>query len=123
MLFRVSVSYPISSSVCHPSKKKQVSYYRPTGRLDPHPAALAYGALELAALEYRARRGEIILLYTDETILWRFALLRAGWWRTAQRARIPTRPLRQSQINREEAHKRQAWVRYRSWRGAFEQRG
>ena len=55
------------------------------------------------------------MLYTDETILWRFALLRAGWWRTAQRARIPTRPLRQRQINREEAHKRQAWVRYRSW--------
>jgi DDE superfamily endonuclease len=55
------------------------------------------------------------LLYADETILWRFALLRAGWWRTAQRARIPTRPLSQSQINREEALKRQAWVRYRSW--------
>ena len=55
------------------------------------------------------------MLYTDETILWRFALLRTGWWRTAQRARIPTRPLSQSQINREEAHKRQAWVRYRSW--------
>ena len=55
------------------------------------------------------------MLYTDETILWRFALLRAGWWRTAQRARIPTRPLSQSQINREEAHKRQAWLRYRSW--------
>ena len=55
------------------------------------------------------------MLYTDETSLWRFALLRAGWWRTAQRTRIPTRPLRQSQINREEAHKRQAWVRYRSW--------
>jgi hypothetical protein len=60
-------------------KKKQVSYYRPTGRLDPNPADLAYGALELAALEYQARRGEIILLYEDETILWRFALPRAGW--------------------------------------------
>jgi DDE superfamily endonuclease len=55
------------------------------------------------------------LLYTDETILWRFALLRAGWWRTAQRARLPTRPLSQSQINREEALKRQAWRGYRSW--------
>jgi hypothetical protein len=61
-------------------KKKKVSYYRPTGRLDPAPADLAYGALELAALEYQARRGEIILLYEDETILWRFAMLRAGWW-------------------------------------------
>ena len=43
-------------------KKKEVSYYRPTGRLDPHPADLAYGSLALAALEYRARRDEIILL-------------------------------------------------------------
>lgn len=55
------------------------------------------------------------MLYEDETILWRFALLRAGWWRTAQRARLPTRPLSQSQINREEARKRQAWRGYRSW--------
>jgi transposase len=36
-------------------------------------------------LEYRARQGEIILLYEDETILWRFALPRLGWWRRAQR--------------------------------------
>src|SRR5207245_11809886 len=96
-------------------KKKDVSYYRPTGRLDPSPAALAYASLELAALEYRARRGEIILLYEDETILWRFALPRAGWWRKAQRARLPTRPLSQSQIKRDESLKRQAWLQYRSW--------
>src|SRR5207253_8690894 len=95
--------------------KKHVSYYRPTGRLDPAPADLAYGSLALAALEYQARRGEIILLYEDETILWRFALPRAGWWRTAQRARLPIRPLSQSQIKREESLKRQAWVRSRSW--------
>jgi hypothetical protein len=95
-------------------KKKQVSYYRPTGRLDPAPADLAYGSLALAALEYQARRGEIIVLYADETILWRFALPRTGWWRTAQRARLPIRPLSQSQIKREEALKRQAWVQYRS---------
>jgi len=96
-------------------KKTPISYYRPTGRLEPHPADLAYGALELAALEYQARCGEIILLYVDETILWRFALPRAGWWRTAQRARLPLRPLSQSQLNREEARKRQAWRGYRSW--------
>src|SRR5438270_12466371 len=82
-------------------EKKDVSYYRPTGRLDPAPAALAYGFLALAALEYQARRGEIIVLYEDETILWRFALPRAGWWRTAQRARLLTRPLSPSQIKRE----------------------
>jgi len=49
------------------------------------------------------------LLYEDETILWRFALPRAGWWRKAQRARLPTRPLSQSQI------KRPAWLQYRAW--------
>ena len=36
--------------------KKRTCYYRPTGRLDPAPADLAYGSLELAALEYQARR-------------------------------------------------------------------
>jgi hypothetical protein len=92
-----------------------LTYCRPTGRLDPNPADLAYASIELAALEYQARRGEIILLYEDETILWRFALPRAGWWRKAQRARLPTRPLTPSQLKREEALKRQAWVRYRSW--------
>src|SRR5205807_4400581 len=96
-------------------KKNALTYCRPTGRLDPNPADLAYASLELAALEYRARRGEIILLYEDETILWRFALPRLGWWRRAQRFRLPTRPLSQSQIKREEHLKRQAWVRYRSW--------
>jgi transposase len=55
------------------------------------------------------------LLYTDETVLWRFALPRAGWWRTAQRARLPIRPLSPSQIKRDEALKRQAWRGYRSW--------
>jgi hypothetical protein len=96
-------------------KKKDLSYYRPTGRLDPAPADLAYGSLELAALAYQARRGEIILRYEDETILWRFALPRAGWWRKAQRARLPIRPLSQSQIKREESLKRQAWGHHRSW--------
>jgi len=55
------------------------------------------------------------VLYEDETILWRFALPRAGWWRTAPRARLLTRPLSHSQINREESLKRPAWVRSRSW--------
>ena len=55
------------------------------------------------------------MLYEDETILWRFALPRLGWWRRAQRYRLPTRPLSQSQIRREESLKRQTWVRYRSW--------
>src|ERR1700739_1538075 len=96
-------------------KKNPLSYCRPTGQLDPTPADLAYGSLELAALEYRARRGEIILLYESETIVWRFALPRLGWWRRAQRYRLPTRPLSQGQITQEERHKRQTWLQYRSW--------
>src|SRR3989441_1050975 len=96
-------------------KKKAVSSSRPTGRLAPAPAELAWASLELAALEYQARQGEIILLYEDETVLWRFALPRAGWWRKAQRARLPTRPLSHSQLKRHDSLKRQAWVRYRSW--------
>ena len=56
------------------------------------------------------------MLYADETILWRFALPRAGWWHgKGQRYRLPTRPLSPSQIKREEALKRQAWGCYRSW--------
>jgi hypothetical protein len=55
------------------------------------------------------------VLYEDETILWRFALPRAGWWRKTPRARLPLRPLSQGQIKREESLKRQAWGRYRSW--------
>src|SRR5207244_8703102 len=96
-------------------KIQDVTSSRPTVRLAPAPAELASGSLALAALEYRARQGEIILLYEDETILWRFALPRAGWWHKAQRARLPTRPLSPSQIKRDEGLKRQAWVQKRSW--------
>jgi len=88
---------------------------RPTGRRDPTPADLAYGALDLAARADQARRGESIGLYADATILWRCALPRAGWWRTAQRARLPRRPLRQRQITREASLTRQAWLPYRPW--------
>jgi hypothetical protein len=95
-------------------KKREAPIALPVASI-PTPADLAYGALELAAREYQARRGESSLLSEDETILWRFALLRAGWWRTAQRARVPPRPLSQSQINREEALKRRAWGQYRAW--------
>jgi hypothetical protein len=102
------------SCVCYP-RKKDVSYSRPTGRLAPAPAALAWASLARAACEYRARRGEIMLLYEEETIGWRFALPRAGWWRTAQRARLPRRPLSQSHSQRAESLTRQAWWQSRSW--------
>jgi hypothetical protein len=92
-----------------------LSYCRPTGRLDPNPADLAYGRLELEALEYGARQDEIILLYQDETVLWRFALPRCGWWRRRQRYRLPMCPLNQGQINAQERLKRQAWYQHRSW--------
>jgi DDE superfamily endonuclease len=96
-------------------KKKDRSSYRPTGRLEPAPAARASGSLALAALEYRARRGESIVLDEDETRLGRFALPRAGWWRTAQRARLRTRPRSPSQIKRDEGLKRHPWWQYRAW--------
>jgi transposase len=38
-----------------------------------------------------------------------------GWWRRAQRYRLPTRPLSHTQIKRDEALKRQAWLQYRAW--------
>jgi hypothetical protein len=66
-------------------------------------------------LEYWARQGEIVLLYQDETVLWRFALPRRGWWRRSQRYRLPTRPLSQAHINAQERLKRQSWQQYRSW--------
>jgi len=76
---------------------------------------LAYGRLELTALDYWARQGEIILLYQEETVLWRFALPRRGWWRRHPRYRLPIRPLSQGQINAQERLKRQTWKQYRSW--------
>ena len=96
-------------------EKKKGSSYRPTGRLAPTPAALASGSLALAALESQARRGAILVLYADETILWRFALPRASGWRTAQRVRLPIRPLSQSQSTRAASRQRQAWGQPRSW--------
>jgi transposase len=55
------------------------------------------------------------LLYADETIVWRFALLHRGWARRTQRYRRPTRPLSPSHIKREEALKRQGWTQHRAW--------
>jgi DDE superfamily endonuclease len=55
------------------------------------------------------------LLYEDETILWRFALPRLGWWRRAQRYRLPTRPLSQGQIKQQERCQRQTWLQSRAW--------
>ena len=55
------------------------------------------------------------MLYDDETIVWRLALPRLGWWRRTQRYRLPTRPLNQGQITQEESRKRQTWGQYRSW--------
>ena len=62
------------------------------------------------------------MLYEDETIVWRFALPRLGWWRRAQRYRLPTRPLSQGQIKQQESHKRQTWVADTA-RGAASLRG
>jgi hypothetical protein len=71
--------------------------------------------LDLAIFHERARRDEIILLYEDETVVWRFALPRRGWWRRGQRYRLPLRPLSAGQIKRQKALKRQVWKTYRTW--------
>ena len=92
-----------------------MSYCRPSGRLEPDPTELVLAHLDLSLLHERARLGEIILLYEDETVLWRFALPRRGWWRRGRRYRLPLRPLSPSQIKRQKALKRQAWTTYRSW--------
>jgi hypothetical protein len=55
------------------------------------------------------------LLYQDETVLWRCALPRRGWWRRRQRSRLPTRPVSQGHINAQERLKRQSWQQDRSW--------
>jgi hypothetical protein len=89
--------------------KKDLSGHHPTGRLTPDPAELAWASLDLAALGYRACRGELIVLYEDEAILWRFALPRVGW------GHGKAQPLSHRQIRLEEHLKRHAWGRYRSW--------
>ena len=71
--------------------------------------------LDLAIFHERARRDEIILLYEDETVVWRFALPRRGWWGRGRRYRLPLRPLSPSQIRHQEALKGQAWTTYRTW--------
>jgi hypothetical protein len=71
--------------------------------------------LDLAIFHERARRNEIILLYEDETVVWRFALPRRGWWRRGRRYRLPLRPLSANQIQQQEALKRQAWTTSRTW--------
>jgi DDE superfamily endonuclease len=54
------------------------------------------------------------LLYAEETIGWRFARPRRGWWRRAPRARRPTRPLRQGQITPQERGTRQTGLQARA---------
>jgi hypothetical protein len=51
-----------------------------------------------------------MVLSEEESMLWRWALPRAGWWRKAQRDRLPTRLLTQSHTTGEESRKRQAWL-------------
>src|SRR5205823_15057685 len=81
---------------------------RPTGRRAPAPAARA-------ALAYLARWGARIVREPDAPSLGRVARPRAGWWRRAQRARLPLCPLRQRQRKREASLQRQAWGPSCAW--------
>ncbi len=84
-------------------------------QLEPDPDELACARDELAELQDQARQGQIILLYEDETLVWRFALPRAGWWRKDQRYRLPLHSLSRHQSNHQERLKRQVWKAHRSW--------
>ncbi len=99
-------------AVCDKTHAQRLSSH---GAARSPPAALAYAALDLAALAYRARRGERMVLDEEAPLLGRFALPRLGWWRRAPRERRPTPPRRQRQLRPEESLTRQAWVRYRAW--------
>ncbi len=57
---------------------------------------------ELEELNSLAEKGEIILLFEDETVLWRFALPRKGWWIKKIRKRIPHFLKSKNQIKKEE---------------------
>jgi DDE superfamily endonuclease len=48
-------------------------------------------------------------------VRWRCAGPRVGWWRTAQRQRLPLPPRSHSQRKRDERLKRPAWVRSHAW--------
>lgn len=56
-----------------------------------------------------------MVLYEAEPVRWRCALPRRGWWRRAQRSRLPLRPLSPSHIKQQEASNRQAWKTSRAW--------
>jgi len=55
------------------------------------------------------------LLFEDETVLWRFALPRKGWWIKKVRKRIPDLKSTKNQIKKEEKEKRESWKKQRSW--------
>ncbi len=55
------------------------------------------------------------MLEAEETLLRRGTLPWAGRWCTAQRARLPTRPLRQRQRTSHESRTRRAWGRHHTW--------
>jgi hypothetical protein len=115
---RLRVCHRAPAGPCAPPLRlhnKAGSSARPPGRREPAPAARASGALALAALASQARRGAILGLAADATSLWRLAVPRAGWGRTAPRARLPRRPLRQRHRTRAEARPRQPWWRDRAW--------
>ena len=96
-------------------KKNDVSFYRPTGRLIPPrlPSPMARSNWPPSSTRLAGARSFCSMKMKRSS----GALPCPGGLvaHSAQRARLPTRPLSQSQIKRDERLKRQAWVRYRSW--------
>jgi transposase len=96
-------------------KKKGFNYYRPTIELGANPEEIARAKEEIEELKKRAEQNEIILLFEDETTVWRFALPRAGWWYKDQRFRVNDLRLPKIAVKNQEKKKRQEWCQYRSW--------
>lgn len=81
--------------------------------MPPNEEEIKKAKLELDELKKKADHGEIVLLFEDETVLWRFPLPRAGWWVKETRARIPQPE--KGMIKREEKQKRAQWEEQQSW--------
>lgn len=52
-------------------------------------------------------------MFEDETVMWRQALPRAGWWMKKKRARLPQ--VEKNGIKKAEKEKREAWNKQQSW--------
>ena len=79
------------------------------------PEKVEKAKLEIAQLREKSLSGEIALLFEDETVMWRFALPRRGWFKREKRATIKTDKPKQSEIKKQESLKREQWKEHRKF--------